>query len=95
MCLLRLDHKRHCGFFLTLSWITHSWGSWGFFGLFFFWFFRVMFQECLRLLPFPWDAEGHRNQSHVFSTLSQPLYLRLQGLAEGEEILVILGEQTG
>lgn len=42
----------------------------GFFGLFFFWFFRVMFQECLRLLPFPWDAKGHRNQSHVFSTLS-------------------------
>lgn len=54
-----------------------------------------MFQECLRLLPFPWDAKGHRNQSHVFSTLSQPLYLRLQGLAEGEEMLVVLGEQTG
>ena len=47
----------------------------------------------MRLLPFPWDAKGHRNQPRVFSTLSQPLYLRLQGLAEGEEMLVVLGEQ--
>lgn len=49
----------------------------------------------MRLLPFPWDAKGHRSQPRVFSTLSQSLYLRLQGLAEGEEMLLVLEEQTG
>ena len=27
VCLSKLNHKWHCGFFLALSWITHSWGS--------------------------------------------------------------------
>lgn len=43
----------------------------------------------MRLLSFPWDAKGNRNQPRVFNTPSQLLSLRLRGLAKGEEELLL------
>lgn len=47
----------------------------------------------MRLPPFPWDAQGNRNQPQVFSNLSASV-LRLRGLAEGEEMFLVPKEQT-
>lgn len=52
-----------------------------------------MVQECFEASSFSMGCTGRQESAPGVSNLSQPLYLRLRGLAEGEEMFLVLKEQ--